>query len=556
MRVNVRNFRGAAEASFPLEKIVLVGGNNAAGKSSLAQAIGAALTGSAVPIRGVKKNEAGVLVRAGSADGSAAIEGAEGSVAVAWPSAKVKTDGAPPVATVFAAGLSSLIHLADKDQAPLLAEYLGSNPTRADLEKALAGEDLKTEHIDQMWQVIEAQGWDGAHKGAKEKGAKLKGQWEEITGDRYGKKKAESWVPEQWEPDLDGESEEALQSAVTAARDALEGAIAAEAIDDNAAAELERLAAEIPALEEAKGAALIVRDEVAESLEIAVADLAALPEAKQAHALTCPHCQKAVAMTRGELTPAAEPLPAAEIEARQKAIDEARETVATAQKSAQAAERAVSGATSKLEEALAAERELAAQPEKPTGAGEVDACRNALQEAEGRLDAWQRKTAADNRHMNIGVNARIADALAPGGLRQTVLAKALKVFNSEAADLASAAGWPHVALDDELVARYGGTPYALLSKSERFRVRVVLQVVMAKRDKSAAVLIDGADILADRQHRNGLFGMLAAEGLPAVVTMAFAAPDDMPNIDAAGIGRAYWIDAGGILRPRAEAVTE
>ena len=83
-----------------------------------------------------------------------------------------------------------------------------------------------------MWQIIEAQGWDGAAKQAKEKGANLKGMWEQITGDRYGSKKAENYIPENWMPDLDGASDESLQADLTDARGVLEGCIASEAVDD------------------------------------------------------------------------------------------------------------------------------------------------------------------------------------------------------------------------------------------------------------------------------------------------------------------------------------
>ena len=77
MNVTIQNYRGLASASLDLSKICLLAGPNEAGKTSTVQAVAAALTGDPVPIRGVKKSDAGLLVRSGTANGNVKLTGAE-----------------------------------------------------------------------------------------------------------------------------------------------------------------------------------------------------------------------------------------------------------------------------------------------------------------------------------------------------------------------------------------------------------------------------------------------------------------------------------------------
>ena len=52
------------------------------------------------------------------------------------------------------------------------------------------------------------QGWEGAYVQTKETGARLKGQWQGVTGQNYGGEKAKNFIPLDWEPELAGASEE------------------------------------------------------------------------------------------------------------------------------------------------------------------------------------------------------------------------------------------------------------------------------------------------------------------------------------------------------------
>ena len=92
LQAHIQNYRGLASASLDISRICLLAGPNAAGKTSAAQAISGALTGEPVPIKGVKKTSAGLLVRSGTASGSVSLTTTEGRTEIQWPSAKVKTE--------------------------------------------------------------------------------------------------------------------------------------------------------------------------------------------------------------------------------------------------------------------------------------------------------------------------------------------------------------------------------------------------------------------------------------------------------------------------------
>src|SRR4029077_15235662 len=86
--IAVRNFRGCADARLTCAPIALIGGLNAVGKTSIAQAVGAALSGNTLPVAGLRANAAGVLVRTGATTGTVEVGNQNGSVTVEWPAAR------------------------------------------------------------------------------------------------------------------------------------------------------------------------------------------------------------------------------------------------------------------------------------------------------------------------------------------------------------------------------------------------------------------------------------------------------------------------------------
>lgn len=539
MQITIENFCGIKSAAFELTKQVLIAGDNAAGKSSIAKAVAAALSGSVVPVPGVLKNMAGMLVRSGAAKGSVLIQAAEGEAQVEWPRATLKTKGTPPAASVTAVGLESLVAVTPKERAAMLVDLLQAVPTRDDLAAYLKPHGVNDDTIGNLWEVISRNGWDAACNQAKETGARLKGQWEITAGDRYGSKKAEAFTPSEWEPELAGASEDALKAAVTDARDALDGMIAITAVDDAEQQRLQALADQVPELQEAvdkADGALAQANAVVSEIR---GRLNAMPDPSKPPAVAaCPHCGEGVKVVNA--TTLEKPREFTQQDSDQYAAIKAELESATVNADAMRAE------LLDKQVALRASKQAAASLQQSTAGNatqqQVDGARNALALAERRLNAFVTKTKADRISGAIQQNLNIVAALDMAGVRQQKLGGCVQAFLSEEVNpLAQVAGWHPVGIDGDMAITYGERAWSLLSESEKYRVRVLLQVAIAIRDRSAAVVIDAADILG-KAGRNGLIKLLRAAKVPALVCMTINAVNEVPDLNAAGIGASYWIE--------------
>lgn len=551
MQLTIRNFRGIKSAEIALAPIALVAGPNMAGKSSIAQALAALLLGDPVPLDGLKKSQAAAMIHAGAEKGSITLTGgAEWSATIAYPGAKLQTEGTPPSASRMACGLDSLVWMEPKARADALLGLLKALPTRKDLDAALS--KLPVEMTGTLWERIESEGWDGAHAHAKKTGATLKGQWLEVTGEQYGSQKAQSWLPAEWEPDLAGAGEETLNALLVQERDSLEAIIATAAIST---AERERLQAKAAGLAQARDAhatATKVHKEAGAALEKALTALEALPKPVDGKpTMECPHCGRPVEVVAGALI-AAVPFDEAANIARAQAINEARIPVQEIGLTVREYGAKVDQTARDLESCKAAAAELAAAPAEAPAA-DIEAARAAVLHAEKRLGAYRAKTRADKLAASVAVNAEVVALLAPDGLRLAKMQSAIGDFNDSLSELCALAGWYEVEVEHDLTITFGGRSYGMLGSrgSERYRTRLVLQVACALCDGSSAVIVDGADVLVGKADRNGLMRMLL-EGWKgsALVTLAMPARDAMPALSSP-VGRSYWIE-GGIIEGGAE----
>ena len=308
MDIRIRDYRGVAHADIRMAGVTLITGPNGAGKTSIAQAAAAVLTGQTVPIASLRKADAGTLVRSGSAGGEISLVANGGaSASISWPKAERVTEGQPPMASLYAAGLSSVLDLDAKRRAAVLIDYLGAAPTREDIVKALAdivlsNGDQNLLVVDKVWASIQSDGWDAAHERAKSSGQKLKGRWELVTGESYGSKKGETWQPPGWDSELTGASEEGLQTEVSRAREFLEAAISGQAVDSAKLKELEASAARIPDLTKRVSGLASEYQQSNANLAAADTELKALPApVTQIPVQSCPECGSDVVVIGGKV---------------------------------------------------------------------------------------------------------------------------------------------------------------------------------------------------------------------------------------------------------------
>jgi len=532
MKIEIKNYRGIESAGLELSPIALIAGVNGAGKSSIAQGVAAALTQNPAPIAGITKTAAGQLLRDGSKRGSCTVGDANGHVTVNWPGASVSHNGVIPVASAVACGLISIADMKPKDASVAMMAIIKANPTREQYDAALSA--LPDIMRNQVWQAITADGWDDAHKRAKERGIKIKGAWEALTGEKYGSQKALTWRHRNHTDDESGDLE--------AAQSDLESAIANQATDQSRVDFLNRQVADHAT---ASGLLPELQSDLAakqDAYNNARAAASALPRPEQAEqTVECPHCAgHLVVISKTDVRAPTAGLSDKENAARTLAIQNATSDLQQLQKNLDLAAQDLQLAQNAIRTGNNAAATLKSMPAGTSTADDIADARQRVAEITDRIAAVQATGKAATYHKQIADNDTVLAVLAPDGLRKSVLAEKMGALNKSLATVSAAAKWATVALDDELNATLGGRAYILLSESEKYRVRVVLQLVLAGMDGSEVAVIDAADIL-DKGGRNGLFAAIKHSNLKALVCMTINTRADVPNLAAAGIGRSYWL---------------
>lgn len=532
MRIAIHDFRGIADLDANLEGMLLLVGPNGAGKSSVCTAIAACLTGNLTPFEGVTKTKAALLVRDGGSTASATITGPDGGASVIWPACERAEKGRAPWASPVAAGLVNPLAMAPKERAAWLIDLIGALPGADDTVHALIEVGAPSAEAAALWTDIEARGWDAAHAEVKEQGAKLKGQWERVTGARYGSAKAAAWRPDGWRSGLDALGIAELQSAAEAAHAEFDRIRRESLIGEGERRRLEEAVI-------ARRRALSERDHAKGHSLAGARALQAAQEARTAlgpiaAALECPCCQAKLVMVKGALAKAPEkPTDATALAAADRAVGDAAVDAQRKQEHYQRLLREIE-AGAEADEKLAAMGEVA----DPAAVARIKA---AADETGTHLLMKRRAVEAADLHERIARQIEVVKLLAEDGLRQQALTAALAGLAAELLEVTRAAGWRPVTVDADMSVAYGGRPVSLCSAGEQYRARCALQLVAARRNGSALVILDGADIL-DREGRNGL--MRAVKGLPAVIGMTMRREDVPAPLLASG--RAVWIgeDAG------------
>ena len=545
MKILISNFRGISRAEIDTAPVTLLIGKNYQGKTSAIQGTAAVLTGNTIPIEDLPKSSVARLIHSGAGGAEILATTADGQKRIIYPECTVESTGQFPEISATAAGLESIVDIPVKQRSVTVSKMLNAEPGDAEIAEKMKSIGMTKQDIDKIMQTIHVQGWDAAHAHAKEVGAKLKGRWEGVTAENWGEKKAASWFPVEWEGDLQTLTEEVLSADFKQENEWLETAISDGAIQVSEIQRLETIAIKLPTL---KDNCEFVKSELAglqETETMLRTALNALPPAENQKYLECPHCRKPVCIVAGMVV-IAKPLTEEEQATRRTAIDEAKKSLADL--SAQVNKKRDELATVKREIAEAENAHKKSEEMKlelskiSDGSKAVDDCRICVKRAETRLSAWKKKRDADLLYGGIVANMQIIEILAPTGMRLDVLKKCLATFNGFLKSICECAAWRLVELRQDMSISMNGTPYMLLSKSEKFRVRCAMQVATAKYDGSTLVLIDEADVL-DGNGRNGLMQMLLAAGIESVVGMTTNDKTVGEKIGGVG-GNAYWIENG------------
>ena len=533
---------------------------------------------------GIAKKDGKIIVRDGSDVGRVTVKSDDGQVSVAWPKADATTDGRAPHASPIAAGLASPVDMEPKERAKVLAKFLKSDPTKGDLAQVLRDSDARFiaagiatvaeaegmkplglnplenrdtaiyRAIEKIWTEVEVSGFDGAHQKAGQVGTELKGSWRTTTGEAYGVAKAPQWqhkdaalvddiVPAGKDPlgYLTMEVEERKKALELTIRMA---GVATDQMDG-----FRKKVASIPSLEAAEKETKATQTALSDAYQ---AWTRKAPPTVPSAPMVCPHCSGAVSIEAGQLVEVGHAPDPEAISTAQASLDQFNAGKQADKEAFESAYDAHKKAELELVEARSAKNKLEALGDHtPTTEADVEKAKAYVAKTEKALVAVKQKAEADKLHRQFVANQALVDALAPEGVRKVKLAKVLEAFNeTRLLPVCNAAGWKAVTIGPDLEIRYGARlaqePHS--SESQVMRAKIVLQVALAQ--------IDGADKL-DPKGRNGLFGLLKAANIPAIVAMTYGKKDltdrKVPNLASAKLGETYWIE-DGITTPLADAM--
>lgn len=554
MKALIENYRGIKTAEFEIDGITLIAAKNASGKSSIAQAVSACLNANPVPVPGMTKKHIGFLVRSGAMSGTAQLMADdENGVRIDWPKATVSTIGAnPPAASKYAVGADSIADLDEAKRASLLTELLNAYPSEQDLAQAVKQAKLNENLTAMLWDRIQQVGWDNAFSQAKDKGVKLKAQWELFTGERYGAKKAESWLPPSWDAATMSEgNRDALVAEIQNATDELEAAIASQAVDQNRVEQAKTLASNIQSLTDKIAALNVELGDAIATKEQAMQNFQNAPHVPSLeHALACPECGALLKLSGNTLTTTNGGPTQESIDQAIKVRTELRQAADTAGNLEASIRAEIAVENNNLQQAQKANEWLTSVTKTDvagiTTPEDIERARVRQTAAQTQLEFLDKKIGADKAHQQIESNQIIIDLLSPNGLRQNVLYSKVKDFMTQwVKPLTFAANWHEVELDREMILSYGGRLYAMLSESEKYRAKAALQVGVAKFLGDSIVVLDAADIL-DKEGRNGLIKMLVKSAISSLVCMTLPSKDDAPDLSRNGLGRSYWVEDGAV----------
>jgi hypothetical protein len=534
MKAKIFAYRQIRQAEIDINLIALVQGPNESGKSSIAGAIRAAMTGDPAPdVRAhewikYRKDDLRSLVHDGSGTtASVLVETEDGSAArMVWPDCKFSTSGArAPFCSPTAAGVwkAALAAAAPRDRGPALVDMLSGLVAEEDFQRELR-DRAPDAVIAAVWQKVQEAGWDVAQKHGEEKLRAFKADWKAVAKTEWGVAKAQGWRPDGWEPEMEHLTAEAAQASVEAAAAALQALGVDSAVAQHQMATLKDLADQIPAHQKKLLDLDVLKKKAEAELAADLTEREKMPAANAGHSCVCPACKADLYVLTDHVTYAVAKIEVADKNVSPKQLAERRSRSAQLAGNItrlQANIRAIENQVLLAEQDLKASQAAA---ERLSKVEDVDPVKMAeaqklLERARLNLELRQRVDAAAKKQATIEVSLAVVAALDPKGVRRTVMLRKLSDFNSRLADISTQMAIGLVQIDGSTFEiKVGERLYRDMSDSAQFRARIAMQVATAEIDGSCMVIIDN-DVDFDTRWYQKLLGMLLTRGMRAVVSL-------------------------------------
>jgi len=547
IKVNVANFKKVKSASFEIDPVTLLVGENENGKSSIALAV--ALTTTATPLpKGINKKDAKTLINDGNKSAKCEVLANSVKSEVTWPLSEYKQvgNGKPLYVSEYAAGLKNIFSLGSTDRANFFIELLQANPTYEDLRKTIPL--VSEEKIKEMWKAIEETGWDEAHSECKKEENELTGQWKMVTNSSsWNMTKAKDWLPENWDVNLEFEELEKLEVDYANSKKAYEDGLKSQGADEAKIKEAEDLIAKKDD----------ILSQISDHEEIQQKYSKSISENEKAlqtlnidnNSMPCPECGTHLKFLPSEDIFSSgglekvEALSDEEISSVKEEFDKLSKDISEIKGKLEVTERQLDRLEKDLSDIEKAETLISEN--QSSEKIDIEALKSAYELSEQNLDNYNSKTKADSLYTQICDKREIVTALGKSGVRKSVLHEKINEFNKTILNnLSKNAGVETVWIDDDLNIWRGNRPYALLSRSARYIARIIIQIAIAQTDKSELMIIDDIDEINNRERRGKVFAMILSTKIPALVCMAKRPDESAPDLEENDIGKTYAVVDG------------
>jgi hypothetical protein len=596
--IHVTHFLGIEAADLRTRAPVqLMCGPNAAGKSSLRDAVALALTGDLGRVS--LKKDAPALIRDGSDLAVCEVKDIDGDEHRVTINRSGKVLGGPkePSPEVqFAIDGQRFSLLGASERRAFLFSLMNMKLGHTEIAQRLKAKGCDEEKVARILPLLRS-GFEPASKDAKDKATQAKGAWRAVTGETYGSEKVKTWRATT--PTFDAAALRALNVELEHVDVAIgkwqETIGRAEAVEQR----MREQRARLPALHEAAGKSARIGDKLAADEQVLAQAEAALTKEKAAaggapraglvHELAWsvsnliafgdpldpdePTDARILAALQAyeaehgkviDSVNGGDPDARARLPELQRAFEVATNAVANDRRDLAAAHKAADDAR-----AITAELEGAPEVDAPeleearaqvvdlkTKRSQTEAKRDALRAAKIAVDAAKDKTEQAAKHAaDVAAWDAIGDALAPGGIPADLLASALGPINQRLAQSALDADWPEAQISDSMEILTGptGRPYRLLSESERWRVDAMLAEAIAQQSGSRLLVLDRFDVL-DMKGRSDLLAWLATlVDVEELDTALIFGTLKAPPTGLGDVCDVHWLEAGVVGQLREAA---
>lgn len=546
MKFKIRNFIKVKEADIDVESITCIAGKNMAGKTSALRAITAVMTGIPTPSKKITKKQMSRIVHSGTSSGSVELIDKDTSIAkIVWPDCTYEAASEHKTISDISAGFVSIADMDTPSRLSYIIRVANALPTEVELQSELKIQKMyppnttisTKDSYKKLWDSIQLNGWEVTYQKTREGVTKLKGAWEQVTGLNYGVRIAEGFEPENFTEDLKNASLEKLEKEKDAAQEWCEAAAKECVLSEREVEELKVKASKLTELE--KTQQIIETKDCA--LEKTVVELIKKRDTQEIRGIVCPSCKVNLTLTNGVL----KKIPQNEEVKNFSDYDSDIKSIRAQQKIVLTE---FSENKSAINKSLEAIEKLKKLPTK-TSEKSLEEVSGKLAIATDRLEAYNKYHQAHTFADKITKNNIVASILSPQGLRAKVLKKKIDGINKVIRQLTTIAMWETIEFNHDGEIIVDGVPYhpIFLSRSQQYRVKLILNIFVAIAEKNKIVIIDDLDKIMSTQRREFIKILLALvkKGMKFVIAVAYDLREDMPDFGKIG-GKSYWIENGKV----------